>query len=68
MKTKGGRGLQFQQSEIRIAVIGPVFALLGHVVLEYGCGFGVVSIEAVEYSVDVFWPFGGVVEGDTHFQ
>lgn len=42
--------------------------MLRYVVLEYCRGFWVVSVEAVEYSIDVLRPFGRVIEGDTHVQ
>lgn len=62
----GERNSQFQESEIRIAVVCPILALLGHVILEHGCRLGIVSIEAVENGIDVFWPIRRVVEGDAH--
>ncbi len=57
---------QLQQGQVRIAVIGPVLALLRYVVLEYGGGFGVVAIEAVEDGIDVLRPFGRIIEGNAH--
>ena len=46
-------GLQLQQCQIGIAIKGAVLALLGDIVLEDGGGLGVVSVQAVEDSVDV---------------
>ena len=57
---------QLQQRQVRIAVIGAVLALLRHVVLEYGGGFGIVSVETVEDGFDAFGPVGGGVEGYAH--
>ena len=57
---------QFQEREVRIAVICPVFALLRHVVLEHGRGFRVIPVEPVEDGVDVFGSVGRIVECDAH--
>lgn len=57
---------QFQQRQIRIAVISSVLALLRDIVLEYGRCFRVVSVETIEDSFDVLGPVGGVVEGYAH--
>lgn len=57
---------QLQQRQVRVAVIGPVLALLCYVVLEYCGGFGVVAIEAVEDGIDVLRPLGRIVEGNAH--
>lgn len=63
---RGKNNSQLQQSQIRIAVIGPVFALLRHVVLEYARRFGVVAVQTVEDGFDVRGPVGRVVEGYAH--
>jgi hypothetical protein len=60
-------GLQLQESQIRVTIIRLALALLGHVVLEDLRGFWVVSIEAVQDGVDVFWPLRREVERDAHF-
>ena len=57
---------QFQQGQIRIAVVRAVLALLGNIVLEYGRCFGIVSVEAVEDGFDVFGPVGRIVKGYAH--
>lgn len=59
--------IQFQQRKIRIAIVRPFFTLLSDVVLKYGRRFRVISVETVEYGIDVLWPFGRSVEGDSHF-
>ena len=58
--------LQFQQCQVRIAVVCPILALLRHVVLKYRGCFRVISVEAVEDGVDVFGAVRGVVECDSH--
>ena len=57
---------QFQQGQIGIAVISPVLALLGDIVLEDGRRFGIVPVQAVEDGFDVFGPVGRIVKGDAH--
>lgn len=57
---------QLQQRQVRVAVIGPVLALLRYVVLEDGRGFGVVAIETVQDGIDVLRPFWRIVEGNAH--
>ena len=48
--------LQFEQCQVRIAIVRLALALPCDILLEYRRCFGVVSIEAVEYCVDVFRP------------
>ena len=59
-------GLQFEEGEIGIAVVGPVFTLLGHVFLKDGGGFGVVAIEAIEDHFDMFGAFRRIVKCYAH--
>ena len=65
-QTKKKSSLQFQQRQICIAIVSPVFALLSDVVLKHGGCFGVVSVETVEDGIDVLWSVGRGVEGDAH--
>jgi hypothetical protein len=39
---------------------------LNDVFLKHSCGFGVVSIQAVEDSIDVFWTIGRIIKGNPH--
>ncbi len=57
---------QLQKRQIRITIIRPVLALLGDIVLEYGGGLRVVSIEAIEDGFDMLRPLGRVVECYAH--
>lgn len=61
-----GLYVQFEEREVGVAVVSLVFALRGHIVLEYTRRLGVVAIEAVQNRVDVLWPLGGKVERDAH--
>lgn len=60
------RHSQLEQSQVGVAVIGLVFALRHDVVLENSRGLGVVAVESVQDGINVLWPLGRVVEGDTH--
>ncbi len=57
---------QLQKRQIRITIIRPVLALLSDIVLEYGGGLRVVSVEAIEDGFDMLRPLGRVVEGYAH--
>jgi len=57
---------QLQKRQIRITIIGPVLALLSDIVLEYGGGLGIVSVEAIEDGFDMLRPLGRVVECYAH--
>lgn len=56
--------LQLQQSQVGVAVKGPILALLLDVVLEDRGGLGVVPIEAIENGVDMGRPALTLVECD----
>lgn len=58
--------LQLQQGQIGVAVICAILALLRHVVLEHGRGFGVISIEAIQNGINMLWPIRRMVKGDAH--
>lgn len=58
--------IQFQEREVRIAVICLSLALLCNVFLKNAGGLWVVSIEAIEDGVDVLRPVRAVVEGVDH--
>ena len=58
--------LQLQQGQIGVAVIRAILALLRHVVLEHGRGFGIVSIETIQNAIDVLWPIRRIIKSDTH--
>jgi hypothetical protein len=47
VRLQNGINLQFQEGQIRVTVVGLVFALLHHIVLEYGCCLGVVPVETI---------------------
>jgi hypothetical protein len=57
---------QLEQGQVGVAVIGLVFALRHDVVLENSRRLGVVAVQSVQDGIDVLWPLGRVVEGDTH--
>jgi len=57
---------QLQQSQVSIAVKGPVLALLHHVVLEDGGRLWVVSVEAAENGINVRRARLALVEGENH--
>ena len=57
---------QLQQRQIGVAVISAVLALLRDIVLEYGCRFGIVSVETIEDGFDVFGPVRRVVKSYAH--
>jgi hypothetical protein len=57
---------QFQQSQIGVAVVSLVLALLGDIFLEYRGGFRVVPVQTIEDGVDVLRPVLGHVECDSH--
>ncbi len=59
-------GLQLQQGKVGVAIVGPLFALLGDIVLKHGRGLGVVPVEAVEDGIDVVGPVGRGVESYAH--
>ncbi len=59
-------GLQLQQRKVGVAIVGPLFALLGDIVLKHGRGLGVVPVEAVEDGIDVVGPVGRGVESYSH--
>lgn len=65
-RRKNERDSQLEESEVGVTVICPVLALLCHVVLKYGCGLWVVSIETIQDSVNVRWPVRRVIECYTH--
>lgn len=58
--------VQLQQCQIRIAIVGAIFALLGDIVLEHRRRLGVVSVEAVEDGIDVLRSIGRGVESYSH--
>lgn len=60
------RHSQLEQGQVRVAVIGLVFALRHDVILENSRGLGVVAVQSVQDGINVLWPLGRVVEGDTH--
>ena len=57
---------QFQQRQVGVAVVRPILALLGDIVLEDGGGFGIVSVQAIQDGIDMLWPIRGVIESDPH--
>ncbi len=57
---------QLQQGQIRIAVVGLVLALLRHIVLEDCCRLWIVSVQTIEYGVDMLWSIRSQVEGNAH--
>ena len=61
-----GVDLQFQQGKVRIAIVCLVLALLSNIVLENIGGLGIVSVEAIQYLIDVFGPVRRKVECDAH--
>ena len=63
---KGYAGLQFQQSQISIAVVRPVLALLCHIVLEDVRRFRVIPVQSVQDSLNMLWPIWRIVECNTH--
>lgn len=66
-KARSRRHSQLKQSQVGVAVVGLVFALRYDVVLENSRGLGVVAVESVQDGINVLWPLGRVVEGNTHF-
>ena len=58
--------IQFQQSEIGVAVVGLLLALLHHIVLENRSGLWVVSVEAIEDLLNVLRPVLCIIEGGAH--
>ena len=66
MRRRQRRHSQLEQSQVGVAVIGLVFTLRHDVVLENSRGLGVVAVESVQDGINVLWPLGRVVEGDTH--
>ena len=58
--------LQLQHGQIGVAIVRAILALLRHVVLEHGRGFGIVSIEAIENGINVLRSICCMVKGDTH--
>ena len=59
---------QFEKGEVGVAIIGFVFTLLGHIVLEDCCSFWIVALETVEDGINVCRPFGSKVKRDAHGQ
>ena len=57
---------QFQQRKVRVAVVGPILALLRDIVLEDGGCFWIVSVQAIQDSIDMLWPLRRVIESDAH--
>ena len=57
---------QFQQRKVGVAVVCPILALLRDIVLEDGGSFGIVSVQAVQDSIDMLWPVRCVIESDAH--
>jgi hypothetical protein len=58
--------VQFQQRQIRIAIIRLVFALVEDVFREDFGGFWIVSIEAVKDVFNVLWSIYGSIKDDAH--
>jgi hypothetical protein len=58
---------QLQQRQICIAIVRSLLALLVHIVLEYGRGLRIVSIESVEDVLNVLGPVRRIVEGYAHY-
>jgi hypothetical protein len=58
--------LQFQKSKICVRIDGSLVALLDDVFLENVCGFGVVSIKAVQDRIDVRWSLSCEIERSSH--
>jgi hypothetical protein len=57
---------QFQKSKICVRINGSLVALLNDVFLENVCGFGVVSIKAVQDRIDVRWSLSCEIERSSH--
>ena len=66
MQAKAPIDVQFQQRQVGIAVIRPVFALLCNIILEDGGGFGIVSVKTVEYIFYMLRSIWGIVKCDAH--
>ena len=60
--------LQFEEGKVGVAVVGAVFTLLRHIVLENGGGFGVVAVETIKDSFNMLGAIRRVVEGYAHGQ
>ncbi len=59
-------GLQFEQGEVGVAIVCPIFTLLRHVVLKDGGGFGIITVEAIKYGFDMLGPVRRIVESYAH--
>lgn len=59
---------QLEQRQVGVAIVGPILALLLHIILENACRLWVVAVQAVEDLVDVLGPLGRLVErnGSAH--
>ena len=57
---------QFQQRKVGVAVVRSVLALLRDIVLEDGGSLGVVSVQAIQDSIDMLWPVRRIIESDAH--
>lgn len=60
--------LQLQQGQVGVTVIRFVFALLGNIVLENGRCLRIVSVETIEYGIDMIGPIWRRVECRPHHQ
>lgn len=58
--------LQLQQSQVGVAIIRLFLALLGNVVLEDGGCLGIVSVETIQYGIDMLRAFRRIIEWDAH--
>lgn len=58
--------VQLQQSQVGVAVVRLLLALLHDIVLEDGRGLGVVPVEAVENRIDMLRPFRREIERGAH--
>lgn len=65
-KKKINTNLQFQQRQIRIAIIRAIFTLLRDIVLKHRRRLGVISIKTVEDGIDILRPIGRSVESYAH--
>jgi hypothetical protein len=57
---------QFQKSKICIRINGSLVALLNDVFLKNVCGFGIISIKAVQDRIDVRWSLSCEIERSSH--
>lgn len=65
-ETQAGNHVQLKKRQVGVAVISLVFALLHHVVLEHGCGLGIVSVQAIQNRVDMLGPIWRIVKRYSH--